>query len=205
MNLALFRSNYSNLQVAILIPNGANFLNVVQNAASSRSDGLEGQVQWIVSPHLSFTAEGTLMNAHYLSYPAAGPTLLQQLNRIAFQNLAGRPTSYAPRASGNLRADFHTRLPNNFRFETELSGYFSSSYYLSSTDDPLLAQRAYKRLDARATIETPDGRWSFDVIGKNLTNATIANFGIAAPSSLGSVFKSKEMPISIAAQIRFKY
>jgi hypothetical protein len=158
-----------------------------------------------VSPHFSLTGEGTLLNAHYVSYPAAGPTSLQQLNHIAFQNLAGRPTSYAPHISGNVRADYHTRLSNNLRFEAELSGYFSSHYYLGSTDDPLLAQSGYKRLDARATIEAPDGRWSFDIIGKNLTNATIANFGIAAPSSLGSVFKSKEMPISIAAQIRFKY
>ena len=69
----------------------------------------------------------------------------------------------------------------------------------------MLAQGAYTRLDARASVETPDGRWGFDLIGKNLTNATIANFGITAPSSLGSVFKSKEEPISVAAQIRVRW
>ncbi len=205
VNLALFRSDYSNLQVAILIPNGANFLNVVQNAADSRSEGLEGEFEWIVSQSFTLRAEGTLMDAYYVSYPAAGPTSLQQFNHVAFQNLAGRPTAYAPRASGSLTADYHTRLPNDYRLELSATEIYSSSYYLSSTDDPLLAQSAYTRLDARATIETPDGRWGFDVIGKNLTNATIANFGIAAPSSLGSVFKSKEEPISVVAQIRVRW
>jgi hypothetical protein len=54
------------------------------------------------------------------------------------------------------------------------------------------------RIDSRVSLESQDGRWGFDVIGKNLTDRTIIVF-----PTLG--FQSKQQPRNFAAQVRFHW
>jgi hypothetical protein len=60
-------------------------------------------------------------------------------------------------------------------------------------------------LDARLGLETPNGRWALDLIGKNLTNRNVLSFAQAMPLSLGSVAIQKEEPRNVAVQVRFQW
>ena len=62
-------------------------------------------------------------------------------------------------------------MTNAFNLLVELGPYFSSAYNMS--DDPLQHQGAYVRLDARLGINSADGHWGIDVIGKNMTDRQI--------------------------------
>lgn len=86
---------------------------------------------------------------------------------------------------------------NDYRLTTELDPFYSSSYYVQS-GDPYYQVHSYVRLDGRMTLDSPDRHWSFDIIGKNLTNATI----IDQP---GLYYAAKQEPINVAVQLRMKW
>lgn len=207
LNLSLFRSDYSDLQVSTnILSSAGTFVSLVKNAASSRSQGVEFEAQWAASEHFRLAAAATYLDAKYESYPNATPTQLQTFRGLKVQDLSGRPTAFAPRWSGSATATYSLPLPGDYLFTTELSSYFSSSYDVGGIDDPLVRTDSYTRLDARVSLESPDRRWAFDVIGKNLTDASTFVFGPGPlPRSPGSLFFEKEQPRNFAVQGRYRW
>jgi len=211
-NVDLFRSDYSNLQVSSLVAGSVNVngaptggYQAIRNAAASRSQGVEFEGQWAVGRHFRLAANVTYLDAYYARYPDGPPTLLDQGMPpglgITAENLTGRPTLFAPRWSGSLTVAYSMSLPGNYQFTAELMPYFSTGYFLQgdASDDPLLYQSGYSRLDGRLAIQNADGHWSVDLIGKNLTNRVILkSFG-------GPFLASKEEPANFAVQFRYHW
>jgi iron complex outermembrane receptor protein len=205
VNVAAFRSDYTNLQVAININTGGNIRSLVQNAASSVTEGVELETQWAVTKDLRLSANVAYDDAHYNTYTGVSPTQLQQLAGQTTQNLSGRRTAFAPDWTGNLTGSYRMSLPGSYQLTTELTGFFSASYFMDGTDDPTVFQGAYARLDARMSLQSPDGHWTLALIGKNLTDRDILTFSQAFPLSLGSVGVSKQYPRNVAGQFQFHF
>jgi iron complex outermembrane receptor protein len=206
MNLDIFRSNYRNLQV--VVEEGystGNGVAVVRNAAASRSQGIEYQGQWAASDHFRLSADVTYLDSRYVSYPNAAPSSLQQAAGLSAQDLSGAPTEYAPLMSGSVTAAFTARFADRLKFIAAVSPFFTSSYYVLSSEDAASRQSAYLRLDARLTLETADGRWGLDLIGKNLTDRHVITFATIAPTSPGTYFVSQAEGSNVAVQGRFHW
>jgi iron complex outermembrane recepter protein len=227
LNLDLFRSDYTDQQVesAIFTPLGVPVFEVT-NAGSSRSQGVEFEAQWAVNSNLRLSSNVTYLDSYYVSYPNVTLTGVQTFCRAnpavaycamqfpggvpALQNLSGHPTEFAPRWSGDLSAAYSADLPRNYRFSAEMGGYFSSNYNYANngTDDPLLQQPGYIRLDGRLSFESVDQRWAVDLIGKNLTDRIIVaagTGGTSLPSSLGSLLLQRQMTRNFALQFRYHW
>jgi iron complex outermembrane receptor protein len=227
LNFDVFRSNYRDLQVSStqFTPTGAA-LSVITNAASSLSEGAEFEGKWIVTENFRLDSSVTYLDSRYVRYPNVTPTYIQSFcnsNPAASgcaalfpngagptQDLSGRPTDYAPRWSGSATGSYSVNLPREYSGTAALTGIFSTSYFNgnSSTDDPLLEQGGYARLDARLTLDSPNKRWAVDLIGKNLTNVYILGGGNGAtglPTSLGSLLLQREPPRTYALQLRAKF
>lgn len=206
MNLDVFRSDYRNLQVVVEEDySTGNGVAVVRNAASSRSQGVEYEGEWVANKHLRLGANITYLNSRYVSYPNAAPTALEQIQGFGAQNLSGLPTEYAPLWSGSVSGTFETSLSNGLGFSAALMPYFTSSYYVLSSEDAASLQPQYVRLDARLTLESADGRWGMDLIGKDLTDRQVISFATIAPTSPGSYFVSEEERRNVAIQVRYHW
>lgn len=205
-NLALFRNDFSDLQVVIQGTSATGALiNFIRNAAASRSQGVEIESQWIVSPMFRVGVAGTYLDSKYERYPNAGPTYAQQLAGRTSQDLSGHRTLYAPKWSGNVTATLTVPVSSSYELTAEAIGILSTRYQTYSTDDPLTAQPGYGRLDARLSLDSADGRWGVDVIGKNLTNTLIRTFSGYQPTSRGSLFQDREQFRSVALQLRYHF
>jgi outer membrane receptor protein involved in Fe transport len=227
LNLDVFRSDYTDQQVesAIFTPLGVPVFEVT-NAGSSRSQGVEFEAQWAANSNLRLSSNVTYLDSYYVSYPNVTLTGVQTFCRAnpavaycamqfpggvpALQNLSGHPTEFAPRWSGDLSAAYSADLPRNYRFSAEMGGYFSSNYNYANngTDDDLLQQSGYVRLDGRLSIESVDQRWAVDLIGKNLTDRIIVaagTGGTSLPSSLGSLLLQRQMTRNFALQFRYHW
>lgn len=216
LNVAAFRNDFSDLQVVIQGqgPSGG-LVNFVRNAAQSRSQGVELETTWIASREFRISANGTYLDSKYVRYPNAGATYLQQFLFMqanpgqpasnAVQDLSGRPTLFAPKWSGSVTGTLELPVAQSLRFIAEGTAIFSSSYNTYSTLDPLTRQPGYARVDARITLETDDGNWGIDLIGKNLTNSIIRTFSGQQPNSFGSFYQDREQLRNIAIQVRHKF
>jgi outer membrane receptor protein involved in Fe transport len=224
VNADVFLSNYRDLQVTSYVFHPAtgtfpsHYTAEVRNAAQSRSQGIELETQWAVTQNLRLTANITYLESYYVKYPNAPPSLLAlacgtppalggagyvlpycsqfpipvQTN---YSDASGQPTSFAPRFSGGITASYAAALPREYRLTTTVSPYFTSRFRYSEDADgfyPALGE--YVRLDARLTLETPDGRGALDLIGKNLTNRVIL-----------TSLETKEEPRNVAIQFRYNF
>jgi iron complex outermembrane receptor protein len=230
LNLDIFRSNYSDLQVAtseISGTAGATVVSETTNAASSRSQGVEFAGEWVLT-HLRFRTSVTYLNSRYISYPgvaldseetychaaatAKTPACLAMFpdGVGATQNLTGQPTNFAPTWSGSETASYTFFLPRGLHFITEADVYASSTYFygLTGVNDPEFLQPGYARLDGRFSLESPSGHWAVDVILKNLTDRIIflgGEGGSPLPASAGSTLLQIDQPRNVAVQARYQW
>ncbi len=220
VNLAVFRSDYRDLQVSVnrQDPTSGVFVTVVRNAAKSRSQGVELEAQWAATRGLRFAANVAWLDSHYITYQNTGS--LSNLEQFCIANAAdayclarypdrsqfpagidptgdvsGERTGFAPRWSGSLTASYSMRLSGDYRFTTEVIGFHTSDWVRDVLDE---WTGAYTRLDGRLSLESPDGRWALDLIGKNLTDRIIFTAGAA-------INVAKQQPRNVAAQFRYYF
>jgi iron complex outermembrane receptor protein len=221
VNLDVFRSNYKGLQVDSFFTVGAvggvtTVAQEIQNAAASLTEGVELETQWVPVKGIHLTANATYLDSHYVDYPNAPAGTLQAYcgntnyalpdcsiypQPVASDtSLSGVATNYAPRWSGSVTAAYTVLLPRNNQITFALmpfaTAHFAGAY--GNANDRFYQQAGYLRLDGRLSLESADGHWSFDIIGKNLTNRIIletVSRGLAA----------KQEPANAAAQLRYQW
>jgi outer membrane receptor protein involved in Fe transport len=204
-NVALFRSNYTDLQAGVVTINSVGTVSsFVRNAAASRSQGVELEMQWQPDSHFNLAANLSYLNSYYVSYVNAGPTNSQTFAGIKFQDLSGQPTMFAPRWSGNIHAAYGFTLRDKMRLTFSFDPFFTSSYKLRDTAETInsvfyYGEKSYTRLDGGMTLDGIGHHFAFDIIGKNLNNRIVV-------SAFGSALTASAIePRSVVAQIRYKW
>ena len=177
-NIALFRTNFSNLQVSEY--NGTAF--VTGNAASAIAQGIEVDTDiglgeyWRVGGSLGY------LDAHYKDYPGgaclydAPATCTPQTN-----NLAGVRLVRAPEwtASGFVEGKYP--VSDRLYALARLSANHQSRSFFQPDMNPLNSQGAFTKLDARLAVGREDGRWELALVGRNLTNKLTTTQGFNTP------------------------
>ncbi|MDB6012242.1 MAG: TonB-dependent receptor [Gammaproteobacteria bacterium] len=226
LNLDVFRSNYTDLQVANFLIGANGPVSEITNAGSSRTQGVELSGEWVLGG-FRFQTAVTYLNARYLNYPnvtltaaetychTTAPTAAACKQEFpngvpALQDLSGRPTSFAPTWSGSVTASYTAALPRGYHFITETDVNATTNYFYGNggTDDPEQMQPGYARLDGRLTLEGPNGHWAVDVILKNLTDKIIifgGAGGTSLPASNGSTLLQIDQPRNVAVQARYQW
>lgn len=220
VNADVFRSDYADLQVnAAFYTPTTGYIDIVRNAAATRAQGVELETEWAASKNFRLSADVTYLHSRYVSYPGATATTLQgycSTNYVLpgcspypnptppFQNLSGRPTDDAPTWSGDVDAQYTLPLSGGYKLTADLDTYFTTDYFLSGDfggiDDPFGEVGGYVKFDGRLSLQMPDGHWTFDVIGKNLTNRLIVTNG-----QQGIYQLAKEEPRNVAIQARYRW
>ncbi len=208
-NLALFRSEYQDLQESASQLQGDAIIFAVSNVAAMTSQGIELETQWAITDRFVANLSFTYLDAAYDDFPNAGCTAVQTVatppGTTCEQDLSGATRLFSPDYSGNLRLKYVYPLPGSLRLLGELGIYFSDDYLLAGDLDPVLVQDSYTKFDARLSLGSADGRWDLSLIGKNLSDELILNWGSDQPTSPGSYVALIERPRSIAIQMRYRW
>lgn len=213
-NLALYRTDFEDLQVSVF--SGTTFQ--VLNAAAARSQGVEADFRWL-SPFPGTLLRGTLgySDAYYTEYdnapapadatlddpgikecqtaPDDGMPDLPSTPSIAppayCQDLAGRSLVSAPKWTATLIPQLS--LPGfspGWGFQFALEALFTSERHLDVDLDPRTLQDDTLQFNARISVGSVAGNWSFSVLGTNLTEEGILgqiSDQPVAPGNFGAV------------------
>jgi outer membrane receptor protein involved in Fe transport len=204
VNADVFRSNYQNLQESTIITSPFNPpFSLVQNAAQSRSQGVELNAELALMRHLSITTDLAYLDSKYLSYPAGACTILGSATGCVSQDLSGKQRPYSPKYSGNLGLDMRWALLGN-EIRVNPSVYVTSGFFESATADPLLYQGGYAKFDMRIGYGPDDGRWAVAVIGRNLTDRLTSGFRQSITGTIGATMAIPDPPRVIALQFSIR-
>lgn len=177
LNMAVFQSDYSDLQVFQI----RNLLATVDNAASATIRGAE--VEFIALPgygiRLDVVASYTDSEFDkFASVDAANPGL-------GLINLSGYQLPRAPKTKLNIGLQKQWDMDDSGIFTLRGEYHWTSRVYFSEFNDPLVSQPGVSVWNAMATYETSDGRYRLSAYADNITDETIYSNKLVGAALLG--------------------
>ncbi|MFD1611441.1 TonB-dependent receptor [Sphingomonas tabacisoli] len=186
-----------------------------QNAASTLVQGVEFETT--VRPAEGLAIRGSVFynDAHFESFPAAqcyaGQTAALGCNvtlpgtATRLQDLSGKDVYRSPDWIWSLGGTYDFGLGSGYSAQLNANVQHTSSFYASLGLNPTSFQKGYKLVNAGARLRLPGDRWTFAIIGRNLTNSRYATIGVDKPGGLGETFTVAGEPRSVFAQIEYAF
>lgn len=184
LNLALFRTQYENLQVSIY--DGVLGFNV-DNAAKANIWGLELDGRWAVTDNLMLSGALGTLDFEFDDYDSGecyvGQTPDTVVGGQGFCDYAGQTNQYVADWSGMLSADHFMNLGSSLQLQSTLDLVFSDEYFTSQKNDPATVQDAYMKINARIALSGADDVWEVALFGRNLTDERVVPYTNNTPLS----------------------
>jgi iron complex outermembrane recepter protein len=186
LNGDVFYTRFRNLQVTI--PSGNNV--TTANAASITSKGVELDALYLLVDHVKLGADFTYLDAKYDDFPGVGcitpldvlqalfaPCSSEGVASPADTNAAGKRVEFAPRVTATLRLDATYAISGVLDLAYGGRAYYNSGYAMNANQDPIDRQDSYFLYDAYLGLGATSGTWNLRLLGKNLANKPILEYG----------------------------
>ena len=212
LSLAFYMTEYSDLQVSQF--DGTLGFNVT-NAGEATVQGLEADGRWAVSEQVTLTGSAAYLDFNYDKFPNSQCYFGQVPNSPDFPGLcdvAGERKEYTPEFQANIGAAWSDTIANNLNMDASVDVNYVGDYIYTPNLDPRTEQDAYTLVNARIALSSAEGDWEVALIGRNLTDETVINFGGNTPlagtltgGAGNSYYAFVNRPRNIALQAKYRF
>ncbi|WP_345889688.1 TonB-dependent receptor [Spongiibacter thalassae] len=182
LNVALFRTEFDNLQVSVF--DGTLGFNV-GNAASAISQGIEFDGRMALTENLMLAGGLAFLDFEFQDHPL-GTCIQDQApdnpNGINC-DFSGKTNQYVADYSGNVLLAYESPLGDEFMLRANLDAIFTGAYHPSPNLDDRIKQDAYVQYNGRIALSSIDGVWEVALLGKNLSDELVVAYGVDAPTA----------------------
>ncbi|RMF07626.1 MAG: TonB-dependent receptor [Alphaproteobacteria bacterium] len=209
LNLAAYYSKLKNQQVATVISVGGTGQSGFDNAGKSEIYGAELELQAQVTEN--WFAQGTMAYVHseYKEYFAAGfagdglgdPNVIDAGGSPVI-DLAGNTTERSPEFRATLLSGYDFPLDNGGMLTPLVAFTYTSSFYNTQFNTPLLKQDSYTKTDLRLVYTSPDARFKIEGYVENLEDEAVISRGTYGGSN--AAFVSYAAPLTYGLRIRLR-
>jgi outer membrane receptor protein involved in Fe transport len=213
-NLAVFKTDYENLQISIF--DGILGFNV-GNAASADILGLEADLRWAATDNLTISGGIAITDFEFTDFKNGqcyfGRPPDVDIDGDGVPELCdytGNTNQMVSDLQGNVTFDWRVPIGSSLEFGALLDLFYTDEYHASATFDPKLIQDAYTMLNLRLALGAQSGRWQVAVLGRNITDEIILSFGGDTPLAGSNFFSQSNYAffgagrtVSLQGQVRF--
>ena len=209
-NIAVFSSEYDDLQTATFDGVASFFTG---NAAEYDAQGIEFDGRWRVTDGLTLAGsfayiDGEFGGGEVTSNIIACNIRFAQLNPGTICYREGVIPSNTPEWSGTLIADLVLPVASNIDFRATLDVLYEDEYFTEPTKEVATIQDSYTKYNLRLALEGE--RWTFAVLGKNLSDEDVLEFSGIVPLSGSDLFASTyygylQPPRTVSAQFDYRF
>jgi iron complex outermembrane receptor protein len=170
LNVTAYRTDLDNFQERSF--DGTSF--IVRNAGAVRAQGveLEGQAKPMANVSIDFAAAylDSTFTANHTAPGLPGCTGAATSCPLS-QDLTGRSTTFAPKWTGNLGAEYTTNpFAGGFTLTARADASYSDRYFSINDLNPQGVVDALTVYGSRLTLTGPDHSWAVALYGENLTD-----------------------------------
>lgn len=204
LNVSYFNMSIEDLQVARAIEGNATAFEV-KNAAEATSQGLEVDGRILLSESLTLGGNYAYTDATYDDFPGASPSCpaaggVTQADGLC--NYSGLPLIYAPKNKAALYLMYTDFTENDWEINARLGVNYSSEQYFEINYIETLKNKSVSLWDASIRLTSPDGDYSFALVGRNLTEEFHSAWGLQAGFT---EYLAPNAPREIAIQFSYKF
>jgi iron complex outermembrane receptor protein len=225
LNVALFRSEYDDLQTSSLV--GDVFR--VGNAGEAVTQGVEIDGRWALTERLTVGGSLAYLDATYDEFDGATCTVPQATDPLNVpgclspttgenltapltqdnpggQDLEGEDLVFSPEWSSNLNVTYIYPFNNGLELLTSIDMNYSDEYYSSLDLDGNTKHDDSTMWNARIALSGDNDKWTVALLGKNLSDETTYAWKNDVPlSASNSYFGIPQRPRSVAIQARYRF
>ncbi|MEM8936588.1 MAG: TonB-dependent receptor, partial [Pseudomonadota bacterium] len=168
LNLTGFYMDFTDQQVAAIVPGSAGDFTVT-NAATSTSKGVEAELLWDVTDAVQLGGNWAYTDATFDEFdgPCSAAPAPGQVNMDGSCSYSGFALPYAPKSKGSVFVDYLAEdLAGGWDVNLRGTASFSSSFFVNSTYEPGEFQGSYQKFDATIRLVSPNDRYSVSLIGR---------------------------------------
>lgn len=165
LNLALFSTDYKDLQKSTLDITTATF--ITSNAAGARTRGIELDAGFRPTDSIRVSLAGAYLSAKYTSYPN-GPCAFGAPIGCTFQDRTGSRVQNSPKWTGNIGIDVDQPVSDSVRLLANWTTSYQSDINYQDILHPLEVQKAFSKTDLRGGIAGADRDWEVALLVRNL-------------------------------------
>ncbi len=211
LNAGVFRTHFSNLQVSIF--NGIDI--IVKNAPKAVTQGVEVDLNSIFDFGLSVIGSFAFLDAFYTEFKdgpcIARNTIENQLADSDFCDVSGDRLPNGPRAQASLSLNQVVTArqvglgdwPVDLVFGGDI--LYQGKVLLQADSDPNDIQKSYWMFNLRAGLQSADGRYSFSVFLRNVTNQIVKLQSVDVPLLTGSHVAVIDQPRALSFHLTAKF
>lgn len=224
INVAVFRSEYTDLQAAVF--SGSTTFNV-DNAAEATTQGIEIDSRWQLSDSLMLSASFGWVDFEFQEFPNQACTSAQfeafresvwaggsnplaafltnaDCAQAGINNLAGRTSAQTPELSGVFSLDYRRPLNDGLTLGIGADVVYRDESYRQDDLDENALDDASTTLNARVRLSFISG-WTLMLLGNNLTDEEIFSMGQDIPLASGAHFVQTVRPRTFALSASYEF
>ena len=206
LNLAVFRSEFSDLQVSTF---DGNFSLLVGNAAEAIAKGVELDMRWALNENFTLNASFAYLDAEYGSYKAAqcanAQTAATPTGVVCVQDLSGAKLIFAPETAGNLGLAYEQDIGSQLRMRITTDIIHTAEYWVAGDHDPNVLEDGFTKINAMLAIGSVSGQWECALLVKNLTDEATSHWGNDVPAAPGSYYKYLDRTRTFTLSANYKF
>ena len=203
----LYHTDIRDLQVSVF----DGVLGYVVGNADARTQGVEVDTRFAITPHLTLRGAGALTDFKFTHYPNGqcypGQAPDGDLGQCDYE---GKKNQLVPDWQATLAIDWDKAITNSLELRTTADMFASGSYYLSPTLDPNQVQGSYAKFNLRVGVGAKDRRWEIALLGRNIFDKRTVSMGVGTPlafSTFGAYSQANVVDEgrTVALQGRFNF
>jgi len=223
LNIALFRTEYDNLQVSVF--SGATTFNVA-NAAKATTQGIEIDSRWQATDQLMLSGSLGLIDFEYGEYanqactdaqfnewregiwatnPAAAFLNNGDCAAAGINDLSGKTAAQTPEMSASLSANYIMPLGDNLELGMVLDLNYRDDVFRQDDLDEHTLDEAATYVNASLRLNSLNDNWGVALRGNNLTDVESFDFGIDVPLASGAHVVQVAPPRSYSLDVTYNF
>jgi len=215
LNLALFRTEYDDLQVSVF--NGDVNFNV-GNAAKAISQGLEIDGRWRATEKLTVSGAVAWIDFEYDDFshqactndqlaPFAAPPSTSGSSACAAagtNDMSGKTSANTPENSATLSLNYVEQF-GDYELSSTVDALYADDQYRQADLDPISLQEDHVKFNTSVTFGPQNGQWDVSLIGKNLTDEDTFSTSQDAPLNPGAYVYIPDAPRTFVVRGRLRF
>ena len=210
LSVAWYMTDYTDLQVSQF--DGTLGFNVT-NAGEAKVQGIEADGRWALTDNITLTGSVAYLDFNYEKFPNSQCYFQQEdTDGDKLCDAGGERKEFTPELQANLGAAWASEMSNGLELNASLDVSFMGEYLYAANLDPRSKQDAYSMVNARIALAGSEGAWELALLGRNLTDETVINFGGNTPlggtltgGAGNSYYAFVNRPRNIALQVNYSF
>lgn len=196
LNVSGFYYDYTDKQLSVYFADPIyTALARLNNIPDSNAYGVEADLTWRATEHLTLIGSGTWLETSINNYNGINAAGQAQL-------FDGRAFPYSPNYQVSGTALYDTNLSDTLGLQLALNGRWQSDSAADLGDDPRFGIDSYGLVNASVGIHSRDGGWEFSVWGRNLTNTY---YWTTVASNANVVVRFPGAPTTVGATLTLNF